>query len=354
MPMLPPPSPPKPSTTTTNTDRRISPHTPHHNQRTRTGKPTASFQRPQQTCRRQKHARQRGPSNVDHLVDVVVDAVRPSMAGWWSCCQCEGMNNPALSPESCTLCSHYRCQSCGNIAWCGCCWLAGFVFAFRFFALLSFLFLRLGVFSCIAAPWHPCTLWLYTLCISRISGTPLRGSKIECFDEVVMTRNNVVLEGITKISTPCTPIYALCTASRKQINRKPNACRETAMSKLKYWLFGILMTLSTFPSFSISSVGWIRYFFYTRGFKAGFSFYPRYHWSKCECTFQTAVIGTRALLERKQPIQDTESEYLLEILESTAQVKWIVARLCLKDSKHMPLSGCGFFMRNLRPWRDRL
>ena len=35
-------------------------------------------------------------------------------------------------------------------------WLAGFVFVFCFF---SFLFIRLGVFSCIAAPWHPCTLW---------------------------------------------------------------------------------------------------------------------------------------------------------------------------------------------------
>lgn len=86
------------------------------------------------------------------------------------------------------------------------------------------------------------------------------------------------------------------------------------------------MALSTFPSLSIPSVGRIRYFFFTRGFKAGFSLYPRYHWSKCECTFQTAVIGTRALLEREQPIQDTKSEYLLEILESAAQIKWIVAR----------------------------
>lgn len=196
MPMPPPPPPPYPSTTTTNTDRRISPHTPHHNQRTRTGKPTASFQRPQQTCRRKKHARQRGPSNVDHLVDVVgvvVDAVRPSMAGWWSCCQCEGMNNPALSPESCTLCSHYRCQSCGNIAWCGFCWLAGFVFAFRFslFRLSFFPFFFFG-WACFLAlpPRGTLALFDYTLCISRISGTPLRGSKIECFDEVVMTRNN--------------------------------------------------------------------------------------------------------------------------------------------------------------------
>lgn len=193
MPMPLPPSPPNPSTTTTtttNTERRISPQTPHHNQRTRSRNPTASFQHPQQTCRRQKHVRQRGPSDVDHPVDVVVggvvDAVRPSMAGWWSCCQCEGMNNPALSPESCTLCSHYRCQSCGNIAWCGCCWLAGFVFAFCFFWLSFSPFFLFGWVCFLALPPRG-TLALfdvYPLHCQNIR-MPLRGSRIECFDEVL-------------------------------------------------------------------------------------------------------------------------------------------------------------------------
>ena len=31
---------------------------------------------------------------------------RPSMSGWWKCCQCQNINNPALCAGKCTLCGH--------------------------------------------------------------------------------------------------------------------------------------------------------------------------------------------------------------------------------------------------------
>jgi len=37
---------------------------------------------------------------------------RPSMAGWWKCCQCRNWNNPTLSPERCVQCQHRKCSYC--------------------------------------------------------------------------------------------------------------------------------------------------------------------------------------------------------------------------------------------------
>lgn len=42
---------------------------------------------------------------------VPVRAPRPSMAGWWECCEGHP-NNPALCPERCSICGHYRCPNC--------------------------------------------------------------------------------------------------------------------------------------------------------------------------------------------------------------------------------------------------
>lgn len=30
----------------------------------------------------------------------------------WRCCKCTGLGNPALSPERCSLCQHYKCPYC--------------------------------------------------------------------------------------------------------------------------------------------------------------------------------------------------------------------------------------------------
>lgn len=49
--------------------------------------------------------------------DHPVNMVRPSLAGWWVCCTCQGMNNPHLCPERCSLCSHERCEGCITLPW---------------------------------------------------------------------------------------------------------------------------------------------------------------------------------------------------------------------------------------------
>lgn len=36
---------------------------------------------------------------------------RPSMAGWWYCCQCGNLNNPVLCGGRC-MCGHQRCIYC--------------------------------------------------------------------------------------------------------------------------------------------------------------------------------------------------------------------------------------------------
>ncbi|KAB8240091.1 hypothetical protein BDV35DRAFT_374666 [Aspergillus flavus] len=35
-----------------------------------------------------------------------------SLDGWWQCCHCESLMNPALSTGGCTVCSHHRCHLC--------------------------------------------------------------------------------------------------------------------------------------------------------------------------------------------------------------------------------------------------
>jgi hypothetical protein len=37
---------------------------------------------------------------------------RPALGGWWTCHNCGNMNNPALSADRCTICSHVNCDSC--------------------------------------------------------------------------------------------------------------------------------------------------------------------------------------------------------------------------------------------------
>lgn len=60
--------------------------------------------------RNKNNKRNNGGDNSD-----LVNTIRPSMAGWWICCSCESINNPALCPERCTLCPHYRCGDCVNV-----------------------------------------------------------------------------------------------------------------------------------------------------------------------------------------------------------------------------------------------
>lgn len=37
---------------------------------------------------------------------------RPPVAGWWVCHNCRSCNNPALAPDACSICGHYRCGLC--------------------------------------------------------------------------------------------------------------------------------------------------------------------------------------------------------------------------------------------------
>ncbi|KAJ5176659.1 uncharacterized protein N7482_002536 [Penicillium canariense] len=33
-------------------------------------------------------------------------------ADWWTCCNCNSLTNPALAPDRCPLCAHYKCGEC--------------------------------------------------------------------------------------------------------------------------------------------------------------------------------------------------------------------------------------------------
>lgn len=46
-----------------------------------------------------------------------INTARPSMAGWWRCCQCGGDNNPAYEMGRCVLCGHYACPYCAPLGW---------------------------------------------------------------------------------------------------------------------------------------------------------------------------------------------------------------------------------------------
>lgn len=39
-------------------------------------------------------------------------SARPSMAGWWYCCRCNHLNNPALCGGRCTVCGHGKDDYC--------------------------------------------------------------------------------------------------------------------------------------------------------------------------------------------------------------------------------------------------
>lgn len=34
---------------------------------------------------------------------------------WWVCCNCNHMCNPALAPDRCSLCGHYKCAACSAV-----------------------------------------------------------------------------------------------------------------------------------------------------------------------------------------------------------------------------------------------
>lgn len=42
-----------------------------------------------------------------------ISYVRPSMANWWYCCNCNNLNNPELCCDVC-LCGHSKCDLCPN------------------------------------------------------------------------------------------------------------------------------------------------------------------------------------------------------------------------------------------------
>ncbi|OOF94706.1 hypothetical protein ASPCADRAFT_208367 [Aspergillus carbonarius ITEM 5010] len=50
------------------------------------------------------------PSTTSTIVSIIASAL--SMAGWWTCCNCDQMNNPALTSGRCTVCSHSKCCDC--------------------------------------------------------------------------------------------------------------------------------------------------------------------------------------------------------------------------------------------------
>ncbi len=41
---------------------------------------------------------------------------RPSLAGWWRCCQCQYDVNSALWGDDCPMCTHEKCDDCLDLA----------------------------------------------------------------------------------------------------------------------------------------------------------------------------------------------------------------------------------------------
>ncbi|KAL3430329.1 hypothetical protein BDV09DRAFT_25460 [Aspergillus tetrazonus] len=54
-------------------------------------------------------------ANTIPQICALVDSVRHGMAGWWKCCRCDNMNNPALCGGRCTICGHIKDDSCGPV-----------------------------------------------------------------------------------------------------------------------------------------------------------------------------------------------------------------------------------------------
>ena len=44
------------------------------------------------------------------------DMTRPSLKGWWRCCECHIDINPAVHDFTCPVCSHERCNYCMEIS----------------------------------------------------------------------------------------------------------------------------------------------------------------------------------------------------------------------------------------------
>ena len=112
------PSPPNPSSTSTSTqtdrDTSLSPLSPPppplQQQRAANSYPRRNATSvPQQPGIVQRPAQR--ASDVDVDVDDLVDTYRPSMAGYWVCCVCDGLNNPGLTPERCPICNHAVCAT---------------------------------------------------------------------------------------------------------------------------------------------------------------------------------------------------------------------------------------------------
>lgn len=128
LPVAPSPPNPFPSTQHSNRDTTLSPLSPSPPRPLRSPR---RQQRPQQQrrstttplrcvgqtwrSRNPSQCIQTGPKQRRSASDAgdagVHECYRPSMAGWWVCCQCDGVNNPGLTPEKCPTCAHSLCKA---------------------------------------------------------------------------------------------------------------------------------------------------------------------------------------------------------------------------------------------------
>lgn len=74
-----------------------------------------------------------------------------------------------------------------------------------------------------------------------------------------------------------------------------------------------------------------------RRLESSFSLQPVHDGSKRERALEAGVVGAGALLERENPVEQGESENLLQVFRPAAKVEWVFARLRLKDCKNMAL-----------------
>ncbi|KAL2852151.1 hypothetical protein BJX68DRAFT_59924 [Aspergillus pseudodeflectus] len=58
-----------------------------------------------------------GPINSSQMTTPTNQSLsnRHDMTGWWYCCHCENLVNPALLAECCPACGHFRCDHCRQV-----------------------------------------------------------------------------------------------------------------------------------------------------------------------------------------------------------------------------------------------
>lgn len=125
LPVAPSPPNPFPSTQHSNRDTTLSPLSPSpprplrspRRQQQQRRSTTTPLRCVGQTWRSRNPSQciQTGPKQRRSASDAgdagVHECYRPSMAGWWVCCQCDGVNNPGLTPEKCPTCAHSLCKA---------------------------------------------------------------------------------------------------------------------------------------------------------------------------------------------------------------------------------------------------